>query len=169
MSGTKDVSVNGTLVWYYCICKREVWLLAHGIEADQDNEFLEIGRIIDENTYKRDKKEIEVGNIKADLIRKEGEQLVVGEVKKSSKYKEAATMQLLHYLNTLRQRGIDAKGRLFFPEERKTVDVILDDDAIQKLEKMEIEILKIIYENKPPKAVKKRFCGKCAYSEFCFA
>ena len=77
-------------------------------------------------------------------------------------------MQLLHYLNTLRQRGIDAKGRLFFRKKEKTVDVILDDDAIQKLEKMEIEILKIIYENKPPKAVKKRFCGKCAYSEFCF-
>lgn len=166
---TRQISVNGTLIWYYCVCKREVWLLAHGIEADQDHELLEIGRIVSESTYKRDKKEVEVGNIKADLIRKEEGQIVVGEVKKSSKYKKAATMQLLHYLNVLRHRGIDAKGRLFFPEERKTVDVKLDEESIKKLENMEIEIIKIIYQEYPPKAVKKKFCSTCAYSEFCFA
>ncbi|HIP42776.1 MAG TPA: Dna2/Cas4 domain-containing protein, partial [Aquifex aeolicus] len=26
-----ELSVNGTLVWYYHICKREVWLIGHGI------------------------------------------------------------------------------------------------------------------------------------------
>lgn len=166
---TSEINITGTLIWYYCVCKREVWLISHGIEADQEHEFLELGRIISENTYKRDKKEIEVGNIKADLIRKEDGQIIVGEVKKSSKYKEAATMQLLHYLNTLRQRGIKAKGRLFFPEERKTVDVILNDEFIKKLESMEIEILKIIYQEYPPKAEKKSLCSTCAYSEFCFA
>jgi CRISPR-associated exonuclease Cas4 len=169
MMSTNEINVTGTLIWYFCVCKREVWLLSHGIEADQEHEFLELGRIISESTYKRDKKEIEVGNIKADLIRKEEGQIIVGEVKKSSKYKEAATMQLLYYLNTLRQRGIDAKGRLFFPEERKTVDVELTDKSIKKLENMEVEILKISYQEHPPKAVKKTFCSTCAYSEFCFA
>ncbi len=169
MISISEINVTGTLIWYYCVCKREVWLLSHGIEADQDHEFLELGRIISESTYKRDKKEIEVGNIKADLIRKEDGQIIVGEVKKSSKYKEAATMQLLHYLNILRQRGIDAKGRLFFPEERKTVDVELNDESIKRLENIEAEILKIVYQEHPPKAVKKTFCSTCAYSEFCFA
>ncbi len=169
MISRSEISVTGTLIWYYCVCKREVWLLSHGIEADQEHELLELGRIISESTYKRDKKEIEVGNIKADLIRKEDGQIIVGEVKKSSKYKEAATMQLLHYLNILGQRGIDAKGRLFFPEERKTIDVELNDESIKRLENIEVEILKIVYQEHPPKAVKKTFCSTCAYSEFCFA
>lgn len=169
ISSKGEINVTGTLIWYYCVCKREVWLLAHGIEADQEHELLELGRIISESSYKRDKKEINIGNIKADIIRNEGGQMIVGEVKKSSKFEEAATMQLLYYLNILRQMGIDAKGKLLFPEERKTVDVELDDVAIMKLQKIEAEIVKIIYREQPPKAEKNRFCSTCAYSEFCFA
>lgn len=164
-----EVRVTGTLIWYYCVCKREVWLLAHSIEADQEHELLEIGRIISESSYKRDKKEIKIGNLKADLMRNADGQIIIGEVKKSSKFEEAATMQLLYYLNVLRDMGIDAKGKLLFPEERKTVDVELNDESIKKLENMETEILKIIYREQPPKAEKKRFCSTCAYSEFCFA
>lgn len=166
---TSGINISGTLIWYYYICKREVWLLAHGIEADQDHELLEMGRIISENTYRRDKKEINIGNIKVDLIRREHGQLIVGEVKKSSRYEKAATMQLLFYLKTLKKNNIDAKGRLFFPDERKTTDIILDDSAIGELDKAEDEILKIVYQDKPPKAIKKKFCKKCAYSDFCFA
>lgn len=164
-----EISVTGTLIWYYCVCKREVWLLAHGIEADQEHELLELGRVISESSYKRDKKEIEIGNIKADLIRKADGQIIVGEVKKSSKFKEAATMQLLYYLNILRRMGIAAKGILLFPEERKTIDVELNDESIKKLEKIESEIFKIIYREQPPKAEKNRYCSSCAYSEFCFS
>ena len=101
---TSGINISGTLIWYYYICKREVWLLAHGIEADQDHELLEMGRIISENTYRRDKKEINIGNIKVDLIRREHGQLIVGEVKKSSRYEKAATMQLLFYLKTLKKQ-----------------------------------------------------------------
>lgn len=169
MISRSEISVTGTLIWYYCVCKREVWLISHGIEADQEHELLELGRIISESTYRRDKKEIEVDHVKADLMRKVDDQIIVGEVKKSSKYKEAATMQLLYYLKTLRQRGIEAKGKLFFPEERKTIDVELNDESIKKLEKIEAEILNIIYKEQPPKAEKNRFCSTCAYSEFCFA
>lgn len=114
-----EIGVTGTLVWYYCVCKREVWLLAHGIEADQEHELIELGRIISESSYKRDKKEIEVDNVKADLMRKVDGQIIIGEVKKSSKYKEAATMQLLYYLKVLRQHGIQAKGKLFFQKREK--------------------------------------------------
>ena len=73
--------MTGTLIWYYCVCKREVWLLAHGIEADQEHELIELGRIISESSYKRDKKEIEVDNVKADLMRKVDGQIIIGEVK----------------------------------------------------------------------------------------
>jgi len=40
-----DVRINGTLIWYYFICKREVWLISHGITADQEDENIEIGSL----------------------------------------------------------------------------------------------------------------------------
>lgn len=57
-----DFQVTGTLVWYYYICKREVWLMAHQLIPDQEQENVRIGKIIGENSYNRDKKEIDLGN-----------------------------------------------------------------------------------------------------------
>jgi len=38
-------NVTGTLIWYYYICHREVWLMARRIEPSQENPFIEIGRL----------------------------------------------------------------------------------------------------------------------------
>ena len=38
-----EFKVSGTYIWYYCICQREVWLLAHALEADQQDENIQIG------------------------------------------------------------------------------------------------------------------------------
>ena len=41
-------------LWYgTTICKRQVWLMARGVEADKDDESLALGRLIDESSYKR--------------------------------------------------------------------------------------------------------------------
>ena len=72
---------DGTLIWYYYICKREVWLIAHGIEPPQENEFISIGRLVHEEYYRKFKKELLVDNkIKIDIL--EGKK-VIGEIKKS--------------------------------------------------------------------------------------
>lgn len=117
------MDVNGTHIWYYFICKREVWLITHQIAADQEDDNLEIGRFISETSYQRQKKEMLIGNIKVDRIRREGDTLVVGEVKKSSTYEKSAYYQLLFYLDTLRKMGIEAKGELLFPKEKKVTKV----------------------------------------------
>jgi len=62
--------ITGTLIWYYYICPREVWLLSHELSPDQKDSFLEMGRLLQEDSYKREKKEITVGNMKIDLIKK---------------------------------------------------------------------------------------------------
>lgn len=67
---SSEIHVNGTLIWYYFICQREVWLMGHQLNPDEDNAYLEIGRFIQETTYLRDKKEINLGFIKLDIIRK---------------------------------------------------------------------------------------------------
>lgn len=164
-----DLHVTGTLVWYYYICKREVWLMARNIVPEQDNANVDLGRFIQENTYQRDKKEISLGHIKLDILRKENGQVVVGEVKKSSKYEESAKMQLAFYLSELKEVGIDAVGELMFPKEKKKVKVELNQELINEIDRAKRDILRIIYFEKPPEPKKIALCRNCAYAEFCWA
>jgi len=164
-----DFSVTGTLVWYYYICPRETWLMAHQLFPDEDNENILIGRIIGANTYPRDKKEINFGNAKIDLIRTENGDLVVGEVKKSSRFVNSASKQLLFYLLQLKEIGIKARGELLIPEEKKKIDVILDEISEAEIRKAIKEIEIIVNQDLSPKPVKNKYCKNCAYSEFCWA
>lgn len=164
------IEITGTLIWYYYICHREVWLMARKIEPDQGDSNIQIGRFIQEQTYLRDKKEISLGNIKLDIIRvKDGQVVVVGEVKKSSKFKKIATMQLAFYLLELKSAGINAVGELMFPTEKKKILVELNDELIADLVKAKEDILRIIYLETPPQPIKINFCKSCAYSELCWA
>lgn len=164
-----ELRVTGTMVWYYYVCKREVWLMARQLEPDSEDDNLEYGRFLHQHAYKREKKEISIGHAVFDLFRQEGNRLVIGEVKKSSKHLVSARMQLLFYLRELKQMGIDAVGEIRIPEEKRVVRVSLDPDSEKELERAEREILRIIYLEKPPKAQKVPQCRLCAYREFCWA
>ncbi len=164
----RDLSINGTLIWYYYICPREVWLIAHQISADQDSDNVLVGRFIGETTYEREKKEIGVGGSKIDVFHIEDGKMVIGEVKKSSKFKESARMQLAFYLSELKERGIDACGELRFPKEKLREEIVLDEHTERELDKVRREILRIIYLEKPPPPQKIKYCKNCAYTEFCW-
>lgn len=164
-----DFTVNGTLIEQYYICKREVWLTAHNLSGDQDNENLIIGRIIGEDSYKREKKEIDLGHVKIDLLRTEEGQVVIGEVKKSSRFIESASKQLLFYLLQFKEMGIDARGELLIPEEKEKIDVVLDAKNEAELRQAIADIENIARADKPPEPMKNKYCRNCAYSEFCWA
>jgi CRISPR-associated exonuclease Cas4 len=164
-----EFQVNGTLIQQYYICKREVWLSSHQIIGDQDNENLQIGRIIGEYSYDGAKKEVDLGNAKLDLIRSENGYLVVGEIKKSSRFIYSSSKQLLFYLMQIKQMGITARGELLIPEERKKIEVILNDINENEIRATIKDIEKIVSQDKPPEALKTKYCGKCAYAEFCWA
>ncbi|MGI6711759.1 MAG: CRISPR-associated protein Cas4 [Bacillota bacterium] len=166
---TSDFHVTGTLMWYYYVCHREVWLMAHKIVPDQSDQNIDYGRFLHENTYQRDKKEISVGHLKFDMVRRKDGQLIVGEVKKSSKHELSAKMQLAHYLTELRSIGINARGELLFPQEKKKIDVELTPDLVDKIEQAKSDILRIVYLPGPPQVIKNKFCSKCAYAEMCWA
>ncbi|WP_461205014.1 CRISPR-associated protein Cas4 [Clostridium sp. DL1XJH146] len=161
--------INGTILWYYNICKREVWLMAHGIVADQEDENMKLGKFIHENSYKRKKKEISFGNVKFDVVYESKNKLIIGETKKSSKFEEASKWQLLYYLRVLKECNIDAEGVLLVPEEKKKTKVILDIDNEKKLENIICDIEKICNENIPPKVEKIGYCKNCAYREYCYS
>jgi CRISPR-associated exonuclease Cas4 len=166
---TPDLHVTATLIWYYFICQREVWLMGRQITPDQDNTNVEIGRFIHDQSYAREKKEVSLGHLKLDIVRHEGDELVIGEVKKSSRFKESARMQLLYYLKELKDKGVRARGELRFPEEKRKESLVLDEELERELDKVERDILRIIYLETPPPPEKVNWCRNCAYAEFCWA
>lgn len=166
---SREINVSGTLVWYYYICPREVWLIGHQITPDQDDSNVSLGRFIQDFSYPRERKELSVGNSKMDVFHINDGELVIGEVKKSSKYSDSARMQLAFYLNELRQRGVEARGELRFPKEKRKELVILNEETERKLDFVQREILRILYLPKPPEPKKINFCKKCAYAEFCWS
>jgi CRISPR-associated exonuclease Cas4 len=166
---TLSDKINGTLMWYYSVCKREVWLMSRNLTPDQEDENILKGKLTQEEHFKRSAKEHAVGDVRVDMISYKNGGLIVSEIKKSSRYLEAATLQLKYYLYTMEKEGVDATGELRIPEERKIVPVSLGGNDVQEIEHVIGEIKRIISSKRPPEAVKIRFCGKCAYSEFCWS
>lgn len=168
MVNLKESPVNGTLIWYYYICKREVWFISHGIEPAQEAEELSIGRLIHEEFYLHEKKELLIDNkIKVDLIK--GRKLI-GEIKKSSRYLKSATMQLAFYLLYLEEvKGLKLKGILFIPEERKRIEINLTKELRKELYRAVKEIEEIVKRDKVPELKKTPYCSKCAYRELCWS
>jgi len=161
--------ITGNLVNAYFICHRKVWLFAHEVNPSLENPYLEIGKLIGEESYKRAKKEIVAGNLKIDMIEKANGKTVIAEIKKSSKGEKAAEMQLLFYLYRLKQQGIKAKGELLIPKERKRIPVELTDENKRELENAIADIREILEMDKPPLLKRIPFCRNCAYNEFCWA
>jgi len=160
--------LSSTLIWYYYVCPRETWLMAHELGPEQEDPFLEIGRLLQKDTYAREKKEIVAGNMKIDLLRKRNGEVVVGEIKKSSRFLKPATMQLAFYLYRLKKAGVSVKGELLIPKEKKRVSVEFTADIESELKRAFQQIKKIVAQSTPPEPVKNKYCTKCAYREFCW-
>ena len=162
--------ITGTLVWYAMICEREVWLMAHEIEPDRSDARLEWGRFLSEITYPRSRtREISLPGMKLDLVERDGPRLVVGEVKTSSRFVDAARMQVLYYLWRLREMGVEAEGELRFPEERRRLTVRLDAEGEEALRQVITRVQAILAQPTPPPPTRIRYCRTCAYREFCWS
>lgn len=151
----------------FLTCYREAWLEYHSLHADQDNEYLALGRLTHEDAYRRERKEIFVDQLlKIDLFKGD----LVAEVKKSSRHIEAARMQLLYYLWYLKKhKGISMEGILLFPGERRTERVTLTSSEENKIENIIKEVEQVLSTPKPPPVQKNRYCRTCAFREFCWA
>jgi len=143
--------------------------MGHHIKPDEGNKNVEIGRTIHENSYLRNKKEISLPGMRLDIISKEDGEVLVGEIKKSSRSLKASEMQLLYYLFRLDKDQVRVRGRLYFPKEKKNIDIDLDQRSKDEIEKALEDIREIISRNVPPKAQAIPFCRNCAYRELCWS
>lgn len=164
-----DFKITGNLVNAYMVCHRKLWLYAHQLNPDPEMDLLALGRLINEESYKREKKEIEFDNLKIDLVAKDSDQVVICEVKKSSKELEAAKMQLLFYMDRLRYKGLKLSGEVRIPKERKKIAVEWNEEAKRKLDEILQDVEAICKAETPPPPVRRGLCKHCAFFEFCFA
>ena len=69
-----DDRITGVMVYYYFLCRRKLWYFCHDINMENENENVMIGRILDETSYKRDDKHVNIDNvINIDFIREHKE------------------------------------------------------------------------------------------------
>lgn len=103
------MNINGTLISYYFICKKKLWLHANRINLEDNSEDVRIGKILHEiNEAKSKKSEVSIENIKIDKLTKD----YLVEVKKSDSDVESVKWQVLLYLYKLKQKGVIKKERL---------------------------------------------------------
>ncbi len=166
---SENTEIGGTLVQSASVCARQLWLESRKIAQEQDNSALMIGRLIDQGSYRRDTKSIAFGANKFDLLKNENGTLLVGEIKKSSRSIESARVQLCHYLYELSKVGIDARGVLMIPKERRREEVDLTSKSIHMLEDLYKHIRDVCGRPSPPEAQWLSVCPGCAYANFCWS
>ena len=150
-----NLFIRGTEVNYLFICPTKLWFFTHGIMMEQENEWVDLGRFLHEQRYENEEKEVLIGLIRIDFIRR-GDVVEVHEVKLGKSMEKAHEMQALYYLYYLKKLGIKAKAILQLEGHEEEIK-----EAIREVEKTKPLPT-------PPKPIKTKKCKKCAYYELCW-
>lgn len=161
--------ITGTQVAYYIVCKRKLWLFSHQVQMEEFSDYVIIGKIISEESFKREKyKEVNIENLKIDYI-KVGNEIIVNEVKKSRKLEESHIWQVKYYIYRLRNLGLNCSyGIIHYPKIFKKIDVEYKEDDTEKIEEALLKIKEIINMEKVPEVINKPYCRRCSYFELCY-
>ena len=162
-----DKDITGLMVYYYEVCKRKLWYFVNEIQLEENNSNVILGKLLEENTYTRDEKKINInGIINIDFIRSKK---ILHEIKKSNSIEPASLLQIQYYLYYLEKKGlVGLKGILDYPLLKQTVEVNLTDKDRENLDNIIIGIKEILRKESPPALEKNGICKKCAYFDLCF-
>jgi CRISPR-associated exonuclease Cas4 len=164
-----SLTFTGTQINYFTVCRRKLWLFSHGLNMEQTSDTVYYGKLVHQESYGREKKEIAIDDkIVIDFSSAQG---IIHEVKKSRAVEAAHIWQLRYYLYYLKQKGIaDVIGEINYPLLRRRESVELTPESEQELLQMLGEIEKILKQTQPPLiSVKRSFCTKCSYFDYCYA
>lgn len=159
---------TGTEVGYFFICKKKLWWFAHGLEMEQTSDRVKLGKVVHEESYARQKKEISIdGKIVLDW--RDGDN-TIHEVKLTDKMENAHEFQLLYYLYYLKQKGIAGlRGQIDYPKLKQTKTVELTAEREAELETALAKMRQIVGAPVPPDVEWMRICAACAYAELCWS
>lgn len=142
--------------------------MGHAIEPWRDHERMSLGRLLHATAYPKARHEISLPGMKVDLIESKNQTLVAAEVKLSSGAAHAHRLQLAYYLMRLEEEGVRATGELRYPRERRVEQMELTPKLRDEVRQVLEELSKLLSQPKPPPAMRIRYCGACAYEQFCW-
>ena len=158
--------ITGIMIYYYFVCRRKLWYFCHEINMESGNEDVQLGKLLDETSYGRSEKHIQInGEINIDFIKEHRE---LHEIKKSKSIEQAGIWQVKYYLYYLKKRGVDGlKAKIDYPLLKENVTVELSKDDEIQLQFVIKDIVKMKKEKSPPIMKKTKLCSKCAYRDLC--
>ncbi len=166
ISDLQNLRITGVKINYLFICERKLWLFDRSIGMEHTSEKVLLGKLLEESSYlSEDRRKILIDDLICIDIISEDE---IREVKYSNKMEEANKMQVLYYLYYLKNLGINKKGILNYPKQRRKEIIELTPEHEEKIKEALKRIEEIINMTKPPPIIKKGYCEKCAYYDFCF-
>ena len=162
-----EKNITGMMIYYYIVCQKKLWYFIKEISMEQQNENVQLGKLLDENSHTREEKHLNIDNvINIDYIKEEG---MIYEIKKSRKIEEASIWQVKYYLYYLRKKGVNnIKAKIDYPLLKQTKEILLEEEDIKRLEEIIDKIKEIADLPVPPEKLKKKICKACAYYDLCY-
>lgn len=163
----QSLRITGNQINYYFICHRKLWYFSKQITMEANSELVALGKVLDQNTYVREKKSVMIDNtICIDFISGKG---VINEVKKSELMEDSHIWQVKYYLYYLKEKGIDdISASIDYPKQKKKLRIERLDEDEKEIEVILTHINKILAEEIPPPVINEKFCKKCSYYELCY-
>lgn len=161
------MNITGIMIYYYFICERKLWYFINEINMEQNSELVSIGKLLDETSYSREKKNIMIDNtINIDFIKNGA---ILHEVKKTKSIEEAGIWQIKYYMYYLEKRGIqNITAKIDFPLLRESKEVKLEEQDKEILHNVVKNIEELSKKQIPPKVIDSKICSKCAYYDLCY-
>lgn len=161
------MQITGIMIYYYFVCKRKLWYFINQINMEQNSELVSIGKILDEDSYKNEKKGILIDNtINIDFIKNGA---ILHEVKKTKSIEEAGIWQIKYYMYYLEEKGVkNIKAKIDYPLLRETKKIILENEDRKILKYIIKNIEEISSQEKVPSKIDSPICKKCAYFDLCY-
>lgn len=159
--------ITGIMVYYYFVCKRKLWYFCNEINMEYENENVQLGKLLDEQSYKREEKHICIDNvINIDFMK---DNMELHEVKKSKAIEEASIWQVKYYLFYLKNRRVEGlSAKIDYPLLKKNIVVLLSTEDEKKIEEIIDGIIEIKKQEWPPLFENKKICKLCACHDLCF-
>ncbi len=156
---------------YLLLCPRKLWLHHHGMRMEDNSADVRAGKYLGATAYARRAgrwRELRVGPVIIDHY--DPRERLIREVKKSPKLEEAHLAQVRYYQWHLERTGVPGvRGLIEYPKQRRTTEVpVLAEADRERIDAWLTEIQAVCALPTAPAAVKKSYCRKCAFYEFCY-
>ena len=152
---------------YLHVCHRKLWLFHHGIRPELENQLVQLGMQLGEQTFIRHEKEILIGEVGV-LDWADFKSGVIHETKRGHSPGGGDEAQVSYYLYILNSHGINARAAVIhYPRKKETKTVLWNDEAEQFV-KTDLVACENVVKGNIPGVNRKPYCRNCAYEEMCF-